>query len=286
MKRQPYPTGWEHLATFTVVTSATGTAINIPTSSKWRKYVIGVAGGAGADGVFLTYTPSNQPTALECRGDHPTFWGPYRMDVQMYARSTAPQTINVTIYGSVMGEIDELVRYLENISGSQDWDNWVEKWQAQDIVETEGITFFTSGTRNHHPIMQAPDGGVTGGAVFGVLPERIPFYWVSATVRVFWSGSIANQNGDQAILTMAFERMAAALDIDADSYGADYPITVDIPATSGALVYTDFLFTKTAADGLCPGEAFRIRLQRNTAGGADDYTGAVEIHGMAMWIDK
>jgi hypothetical protein len=293
MKKPTIPTGWEQLATVAALANAANqVAIAVPNQDKWRKYVIGIAGGAGAAGAYLARIPgSNVPSALLAAGDHPTFFGPFPIGTVLYPTivtgGAASQTINITLFVSIEGEVDELIRYLHQLNAhALDWDGMVGYWNATDFVEGGGVDFGTSSTRNYHPILQLGVNGdaAVGGTVAGVMPPKIPYYWKSCTIRVIWCGD-TNATTEQVHLEVAVEADADTFDIDADSFDTAVPLNVLVPANQGVLEYTDFVLSKAEADLLNPGERFRLLVLRD-ASAPDDYPGIVDIVAVAMWINK
>jgi hypothetical protein len=214
--------------------------------------------------------------------------------VQMYATTPtggpATSTIYVTIFGSIMGEVDELIRYLHGLgAGNQIFDTFVKSWQPQDFFAgPAALTFFTSSTLNGHPVSMAGDEvAAVGGCLNGVLPASLPYYWGSCTVRVYWTGLHGQAPGAVTIaLKIAFEALQEGHALGADSFDGLVEVDPLVPVTSGALDYCDFVVAQADADMILPGEAFRLLVERDCVDEGDTYTGIAQIIGVAMWINK
>lgn len=295
MNPTPIPTGWEMLQSFSLQSSDAGALVVVPNPEKWRKYVIGVH-PLGLEGFVLTHAQPalTTPTALEINPNYPTFYGPFAIEAALYLGyvgiAPAVKYPRITLFVSVEGEIDELVRYLHGLGyGSQDWaGNWVDDWTPQEFVEGGGVDFGASSVRNYHPILQLSTNSddPVGGTVLGVLPDGLPVSWGSCTVRVAWAPGTSPVMGNKVVLGVAFERNEKTFDLDGDAFAAAILENPVVPLTDGLVTYTDFLVDQANADGLLPGESFRILLTRIPADVADTYAGIVQVTGMSMWINK
>lgn len=124
-----------------------------------------------------------------------------------------------------------------------------------------------SGDRNGHPYA-AFDDTVSQELIYtGVLSSTyggggltLTLYWVAASAT---SGSVG--------WTAAIERDdEAGIDIDSDSFAAAQTTTATAPGTSGQIDYAVITFTDGAQmDGLLAGEAFRLKITRDTGIGGN-----------------
>lgn len=120
------------------------------------------------------------------------------------------------------------------------------------------------------------DASTAWAAVFsGVLPRNYAAGGV--TVRLGWLGATAT-SGDVK-WNAAFERHQDETgDLDSDSFATAQTTTATAPTTSGAIQYTDIVFSDGAQmDSLAIGESFRLKVSRDAANGSDTMTGYAQL---------
>jgi hypothetical protein len=66
-------------------------------------------------------------------------------------------------------------------------------------------------------------------------------------------------------------------DLDVDSFAAVQTVTEATEGTSGELTYTGITFTNAQADGIQPGESYRLRIIRDAVAGGDDMIGDAQL---------
>ncbi len=134
--------------------------------------------------------------------------------------------------------------------------------------------FATLDMRNNHPVLDF-DTTTAESAVFGaVLPST--YAGGGLSVDIYWTGATAT-SGD-VVWDVAIEAMSG-LDLDADSFATAQTATGTANGTSGIYTKTTVTFTDGAQmDSLAASGAFRLKLTRDTADGADTMTGDAEVH--------
>jgi hypothetical protein len=140
--------------------------------------------------------------------------------------------------------------------------------------EPPSATFATLGTRNGHPILQF-DTTTSWAAVFtSVMPQN---YANTTGVTVYIASSLASATSGTLGWLIAFERMDAALDIDADSFASNNTLTAaTVPGTSGFPFLQNLAITKGAnMDSVVAGDTYRLKIARDVAN--DTAAGNAEI---------
>jgi hypothetical protein len=145
--------------------------------------------------------------------------------------------------------------------------------------EPPTASFATLDTRNVHPVLEF-DAAADEAAVFSATMPRN--YGASAALEVIlcWVADTAT-SGD-TIWDVSFERMDAALDIDADSFAAVQSATATAPGTSGFPKYTTISFTNAQADAIVAGEMFRLKVNRDANNGSDTMAGDAQLRGIEV----
>lgn len=114
---------------------------------------------------------------------------------------------------------------------------------------------------------------------YGILPNNYDGGGVK--VRLEWSLSGAT-SGD-VVWSAAFERHDTATDLDSDSFATAQTVTDTAPATDGAPEYAEITLTDGAQmDGLLAGEAFRLKISRVAADGADTATVVAQLRSVQV----
>lgn len=133
-------------------------------------------------------------------------------------------------------------------------------------------SFATLDTRNAHAVLDFSPTSQEYAIFAGVLPAN--YNGGSLRVTIYWSATSAI-SGD-VVWTAQFEALAS-LDIDADSFASAQSATATTHGTSGVLTATAITFTSSQIDGLLAGGAFRLRISRDAANGADTMSGDAEL---------
>jgi hypothetical protein len=99
------------------------------------------------------------------------------------------------------------------------------------------------------------------------------------TVILWWSATVTSGN---VAWLLSLERMDAALDIDADSFGATTAAgVVTVPGTSGfPLSHTQAITKGTNMDSVVAGDLYRLKVVRDAA--TDTAAGTVELLGVEV----
>ena len=127
--------------------------------------------------------------------------------------------------------------------------------------------------RNNHPLVNFPDdsdqlvyfSGLVGLS-WGGDTLALELYWVAESAEL----------GDVEWF-MALERDNPGHNITADSFGVEKSMVSLAPGTTGDIRKVSFMFTAAEADGLTPGDPYRIRLRRDGGEGNDDMPGAAQF---------
>lgn len=134
--------------------------------------------------------------------------------------------------------------------------------------------YATPNARNAHPVLEF-DSAVAESAVFtGVIRN---YSGGGITVAIHWMGATAT-SGD-VVWGVSFERMTAGGDDhDSDSFGSEQTATGTANATSGKITVTSIANTDgSQIDSLADGDAYRIKVRRVAADGADTMTGDAQL---------
>jgi len=122
-------------------------------------------------------------------------------------------------------------------------------------------------SRNGHAVL-AFDDSTDENVIF---ESEIPEYYDGTSamnLKIYYAvnGVITGNAGWDG----AFERMNADThDIDADSFAAVQSVTDVVPGTDGQISVATIPFTNAQADGVQGGDAFRLRLTRDTSVGSN-----------------
>lgn len=129
-------------------------------------------------------------------------------------------------------------------------------------------------SRNGHPLLAFDDTtaqnvefskALSTGYAAGTITLNID--WIAATATtgaVKWNAQ--------------FERMGTTgHDLDTDAFAAAQTTTTTTSGTSGIVVRTAITFTQAQADSIAANDAFRLRVTRDAANGADNLVGNAQI---------
>jgi len=114
-------------------------------------------------------------------------------------------------------------------------------------------------------------GATSTHAIFpGLLPRN--YGGGGVTLRICWV----------SIATTGTVKWNAQIDkignVDTDSFAAAQTVTTTAPGTTGALQYTEIVFTHGAQmDSLATGESFRLKITRDAADAGDNMIGAAQL---------
>lgn len=144
--------------------------------------------------------------------------------------------------------------------------------------EPPSANYATPDLRNGHPTLDF-DGSTDEEAVFTkIMPSN--YGGGGVVVRTWWALTSVT-SGDFRV-QVGFERMDAALDIDADSFAAFQSAGGVAPGTSGFPVAVSVNFTNGAQmDSVVAGDLFRLKIHRDADGtsGTDNITTDAEFLG-------
>ena len=141
--------------------------------------------------------------------------------------------------------------------------------------EPPGANYAFVDTRNGHLVLTF-DAASAWVAIFsGVLPRN--YAGGGITVRIGWIAATATAGNVK--WNAQFERHQDETDdLDADSFATAQTVTVAAPANSGAMQYSDIVFTDGAQmDSIAAGESFRVKLSRDAADVADTMAGYAQM---------
>jgi len=95
------------------------------------------------------------------------------------------------------------------------------------------------------------------------------------TVKIYWVADTATTGTVE--WRAFFERMdAGVLDIDADSFATAQTGSDTTAGTAGIITVTSIVLTQAQADGITPEDAYRLKIERNTAVGGN-MTGDAQV---------
>jgi len=139
--------------------------------------------------------------------------------------------------------------------------------------EPPTTNYATLDIRNQHPVLDFDD--TTGEvAIFTVV---MPRHYAGGGVTVYVHHAASSATTGTIGWLVAFERIGAVLDLDADSFAADQTVTATtVNGTAGIPNITSVGFTDGAQmDSVAAGEAFRLRITRDVA--SDSAVGDAEL---------
>lgn len=150
----------------------------------------------------------------------------------------------------------------------------LDKFTANDAVFV-GANAASGGARNGHSLILFDDtvneeiilesimsDDYDGAADFIVEPQ-----WAGASAivgDVKWNAQIERLDEGGA-------------DLDVDNFAAVQTVTEATEGTSGELTYTGITFTNAEADGIQPGEAYRLKIIRDAVAAGDDMVGDAQL---------
>ncbi|MHC4431032.1 MAG: hypothetical protein ACYTBS_04260, partial [Planctomycetota bacterium] len=125
------------------------------------------------------------------------------------------------------------------------------------------------------------ESGTTVAYFTGVLPIeyntseelRVKLWWVAATAT---SGSTR--------WSVAFEKLIpnGPINVDSESFAANQASNDPTNGTNGFINAVSLAFDNAEADGLQPGNAFRLRVQRQGSASGDDMSGEAQLMRVSM----
>lgn len=122
-------------------------------------------------------------------------------------------------------------------------------------------------SRNEHPILTFDD-STDENAIFHDSMSR-DYAGGNLTVDIDWVAAPSVTTGDVK-WDVSFERIAAGgQDIDSDGFAAIQTGTDTTSGTSGVVTRTSITFTQAQADSIVAGDAFRLKITRDTSVGGD-----------------
>lgn len=134
-----------------------------------------------------------------------------------------------------------------------------------------------TGTRGDHNILAFDQTTSEHGLFEGVIPED--YDGSSAfSLDLVWTGASAGSGTDVVEFEVAWRRMTdSSYDLDDNTFAtAQDTGSVTVPTTSGQVKRSTIAFTNAQADGVQAGNAFRIRVTRDT-GIANNFAGDAQL---------
>lgn len=143
--------------------------------------------------------------------------------------------------------------------------------------EPPSSNYATFDVRNGHPILVFPDAVVYVAIFSGVLPRR--YAGGGLTVTINWTSAGTSTN--KVCFSATIERMdIGTTDLDADSFGTQVIDTTGIAANATSGIQSQTVIAMTAGsqvDSLAAGEAFRLKITRETGQANDTNTSDAQI---------
>jgi hypothetical protein len=135
----------------------------------------------------------------------------------------------------------------------------LDYWTANDAVYPAGDAGVASG-RNNHLLTIYPKDENTSRFFVGVMGKDYGSGVI--TLDIFWAAPVATGN---VVWFVSWERDnpdPAGVDLDVDSFAAEKSVVSAAPPATKLQKATLF-FSKAEADGVEPGDPFRIRVRRS-----------------------
>ena len=140
-------------------------------------------------------------------------------------------------------------------------------------AELPASNFAVFSARNNHPTLRFADGTALSAIFIGVMPRH--YSGGGITVYLTWSCTLTTGTVGW---TVEIERIGdGQQDLDSDGFASAQTVTAaTVPGTNGLTDITNVAVTSGAnMDSLAAGEAFRIRVTRDTTN--DTSTGIAEL---------
>ncbi len=137
--------------------------------------------------------------------------------------------------------------------------------------------------RNSHPLLTFIDTAASAPDNENVVfASAIPIAWEVANnlqVQIVWIAASAVVGDVKWNAAFEFDQEAVT-DLDVDSFATDQTATDTTDGVAGVITRTTINFTQAQADGLTPGNAFRLQVVRDAFAGADTMVGDAQIVGV------
>lgn len=135
--------------------------------------------------------------------------------------------------------------------------------------------YATEDMRNLHPVLDF-DAATEESILFqAVLPRH--YAGGGITIYIHWMASSAT-SGDVRWAACFERNHASGDDLDSDSFASEQAATGTAAGTNGVVTRTSIAFTDGAQlDSLAAGDAFRLKVSRKAADGADTMSGDAEL---------
>lgn len=151
--------------------------------------------------------------------------------------------------------------------------NFLEGFHPNDAI-FPGVNPAQAGSRNGRALLAFDQ--ATNESVF--LEGFVPEYYDGSTdldVLIQWAGN-GVVVGDVK-WNVEFERINTSKDLDTDSFAAAQTGTTTTAGVDGETVITTISFTNAQADGVQPGDVYRIRLTRDASNAADTMAADAQV---------
>ena len=149
----------------------------------------------------------------------------------------------------------------------------LDYFTASDAIYPFGSVNKAKG-RNNHPVIVYQQFMNTGVDFAGVFPDvsilNVAIYWASNVIVGDVNWYVAFERDNEEILL-------SGVDLDVDSFSPEKSDFDSCPAVSGMLRKTVITFTSLEADGVFPGEPYRIRVRRDSGTFPDTMMGDAQL---------
>lgn len=146
------------------------------------------------------------------------------------------------------------------------WD-YTRKAPSFEGISGGSPELVSRGSSGGHKLIGLDAGAVEGFCVRGRMPGA---YSTAANLGIAVNGHFAAATTGNARIRVSLERIDSSLDIDADSFDATQEVNVAATGTAGQPVSATFSLPNSDVDGVQPGEAFRLKVERVGTDGTND----------------
>jgi hypothetical protein len=150
----------------------------------------------------------------------------------------------------------------------------LDAFTANDAVFV-GASAATGTARNGHSLIAFDDTANEEIIFEGVMSNDYDGA-ASFIIEPQWAGATAT-TGDVKWNAQIERLDEGGADLDVDNFSAVQTVTEATEGTSGELTYTGIVFTNAQADGIQPGEAYRLRVIRDAVAAGDDMVGDAQL---------
>jgi hypothetical protein len=129
--------------------------------------------------------------------------------------------------------------------------------------------------RNNHPLITYVDAAEQNIHFAGVMGKD--YNGGLIVLDIFWAAAAAVAGAVDWKVAWERENSGGPFDLDANTFAAQKTVTSVAPASSGELQKATLVFSQAEADGVAPGDPYRIRVRRDGGVAPDTMAGIAQL---------